>query len=608
MKDQHLTAGHIEDNVTWVKGKHSFAFGGRVRQEYNDVRELQHSQGSHTFAENWTALYDPAGDQAVPFTGVGLASAALGLPTFLSNQYNRGYYYFRQTEMGFYGHDSWKITPRLTVELGLRWDKWTPYKEKYDRLVNVDLRNFANQFQVVSPNDTSIDSIQGIPPSVLASWAKRGLTWTTANKAGLPSSLIPSPNNDFGPRLGAAYRINGKTSVRAGYGEYFWTLPLSQLLQTSRINPPLNLRYTNPLGSIDGTATFAVRTAPQPDYFVGKAAVDVNGVIQINPNSAQSFFPYDYNGWKDTRAREWQFTIERQIMKDTALRLSYIGDHGSNLEQRYNLNSQEAQIDYEQRTGSAPPGNRDFLRVNRNWNFNGVLAKVGYSNTNSAQIQLERRYSAGLAFQVFYTFTRSLSTTDAGQASAGSGSINDTGGTGQVPENNQLLGEPNLSFDKRLRLLYYNSTAIPPHRLTWNGIYDLPFGRGKHFAGGASKLADALIGGWQIASIGSFRSGTWLSVSPSEYLFGNPALSPDKQLTLTYNGRAQRLYFAGDFDPTRATNVDLAKLEALVPVGRGSRLLRPLGTGFDNRLPVTLSDGTVRLTPITDTVNWNSRA
>nr|MDQ2900053.1 carboxypeptidase-like regulatory domain-containing protein [Acidobacteriota bacterium] len=70
VKDQHLTAGNVEDNVTWVKGKHSFAFGGRVRQEFNYVRELQQSQGSHDFGESWTALYDPAGDQAVPFTGV----------------------------------------------------------------------------------------------------------------------------------------------------------------------------------------------------------------------------------------------------------------------------------------------------------------------------------------------------------------------------------------------------------------------------------------------------------------------------------------------------------------------------------------------------------
>ena len=178
----------------------------------------------------------------------------------------------------------------------------------------------------------------------------------------------------------------------------------------------------------------------------------------------------------------------------------------------------------------------------------------------------------------------------------------------QVAENIQLLGEPSLSFDQRLRLTYYNSTNVPPHHIRFNGIYDLPFGRGKHFARSASRALDALIGGWQIASIGDWRSGTWLSVASGEYLFGNPSLSSDRRLTLYLNGRPQRLYFRGDFDPTRATNVDLQKLEALVPVDRGARIMRPLGGAFDNRLPQTLSNGTVRLTSITDTVNPNARA
>ena len=219
-KDQNLTAYHVEDNMTWIRGKHSMTFGGRIRRENNNVRELQQAQGSHDFAEAWTALYDPSGDQAVPFTGVGLASMALGLPTYLSNQYNRGYFYFQQYELGFYFHDSWKVTPKLTVELGLRWDKWTPYKEKYNRLVNVDLAHYADRFEVITPDNTTMESLPGVPPGVLSSWAARGLTWRTASQAGLPSNLIPDVNNDFGPRLGAAYRLTNKTIFRGGYGEY----------------------------------------------------------------------------------------------------------------------------------------------------------------------------------------------------------------------------------------------------------------------------------------------------------------------------------------------------------------------------------------------------
>ena len=74
--------------------------------------------GSHTFGNAWTALYDPVGDQTVSFTGDGLSSMALGVPTSLSNQYNRGYFYFEQQEIGLYFHDSWKAHPRLTLDLG----------------------------------------------------------------------------------------------------------------------------------------------------------------------------------------------------------------------------------------------------------------------------------------------------------------------------------------------------------------------------------------------------------------------------------------------------------------------------------------------------------
>ncbi len=553
-KDQNLTTYLIEDNVTKVAGRHSLTFGGSFRREYNNVRELQQAQGSHTFGEAWTAQYDPAGDQAMSFTGVGLASMAQGLPTFLSNQFNRGYFYFQQSEAGLYFHDSWKIAPRLTLELGLRWQKWTPYTEKYNRLVNMDLSGLAGKFEVITPGSTTMESLPGVPPTVLASWAKRGLTWRTANQAGLPSNLIPAENKDFGPRLGVAFRLTNKSSIRAGYGEYFWTMPLSQILQTSRTNPPLNLRYTNPLGTLDGTSSFAVRTAPLPGYYVGQAQVDVNGTIVLSPN-AQSGIPWDFTHWNESRAHEWHFTIER------------VG-----------LNNQEAQYNYTARTGLAVPGNRDLTRVNPNWNFgNGVIEKVGYSNTNSVQAQIERRYARGLAFQWFYTFTRSLSTTDSGASTSGNGGINDTSGQAQVPENIQLLGTPNLSFDQRLRLTYYNSTNVPPHHIRFNGIYDLPFGRGKHFAKSASRGLDALIGGWQVASIGDWRSGTWLSVAASEYMFGNPSLSADQRLTLNLNGRPQRLYFRGDFDPTRATDVDPQKLQALVPVDRGARVMHPLG-------------------------------
>ncbi|MEZ5401358.1 MAG: TonB-dependent receptor [Bryobacteraceae bacterium] len=606
-KDERLTSHGAESNSTWIKGRHTVKFGGKVRFEYNNVRELQQSQGSHDFGGSWTANYDPASDNALAFTGLGVASMALGLPTFLSNQYNRGYFYFEQQEIGLYVNDSWKVSSRLTLDLGVRWDKWTAYREKYNRLVNVDVDNFANRFEVVTPKNIRMEDLPGVPPAVLQSWAARGLTWKTAQEAGLPDNLVRGDNNNFGPRLGVAYRITDKFVVRGGYGEYFWTMPLAQILQTSRTNPPLNLRFTNPIGSFDGTSTFAVRTAPTADFFIGKAAVNTEGLVQISPG-AQSMMPWNARNWRDGRSQAWNFTLEREVMRASSVRLSYIGNHGRDLEQRYALNPREAEYNYVARTGTNPPGNRDLMRENKDWNFRAAN-RTGYSNTHSVQAEFERRYTSGLAFQMFYVFTRSLTTTDAGGFTSGNGAINATNGIGEVPQAGQILGGTSANYDDLLRLLYYNSTNVPAQRIRWNGVYDLPFGKGKKFANGVGGVVNHAIGGWQIATIGEWRSGNWLSVGSGAYLFGDPTLSADERLLLTFGGRQQRLWFRGNFNPSLASNVDASALQQLIPVNEADRVYRRLGAAFDNRLPQTLANGGVRQTPVNgDTVNPNARA
>jgi hypothetical protein len=606
-KDEMLTAYILQPNVTWVKGAHTFKFGGQARYEQNNIRELQQAQGEHDFSGEWTSQYDPKSDNALSYTGDGFAALALGLPSYYSNQYNRGYFYFRQMEIGLYAEDTWKVTPRLTVTLGLRWDKWTPYKEKFDRLVNLDFATLGSVFQVVTPFNTKMEDIPGLPPSMLASWKLRGLTWKTASEVGMPGNLIPADNNNFGPRLGVAFKLNSKTSLRASYGEYFWTMPLSQILQAARTNPPFNLRYENPVAYKDGTGSYGVRTKPLDTYYIGKATVDTTGIVELPP-SARGMVPMDANEWRDGRAQSWHFTIEREVMKMTALRLSYIGTHATGMEQKFSSNSREAEYNYVARTRLAPPGNRDLLRVNKDWNINNATNKTGYSNTHSLQADFERRFTSGLAFQYFYVFTRSLTTSDAGGFTSGGGAINSTNGVFQVPENIQLLGGGNLSYSDRLKLGYQNSTNVPPHRMRWNFVYDLPFGKGKKFGSGVNRLGDLVLGGWQLAGIGDWRSGYWSGISSGLYLFGNPALSGDQRLELTFGGRRQRLWWAGDFNPTLATNVDQNALQKLVPLDRSQRLARPVGANFDNRIPQLLANGTIRQTGIGETVNWNARA
>lgn len=609
-KDEALTGEVLEDHVSWIKGKHTIDFGGKVRMEQNNVRELQQAQGSHDWDGGWTSQYDSEANWFVYGTGSGFADFLLGLPTYLSNQYNRGYFYFRQTEAGLYFNDKWKVTPRLTLTLGMRWDKWTPYHELQNRLAYVDLNTVADRFEVVTPGDHTMESLPGVPPAVLDSWAGRGLTWTTANAIGYPSNLFSADNNNFGPRLGAAFKINNKMVLRGGYGEYFWTMPLSQILQSSRNNPPLNLRFQNAIYQKDDTFTYPMHALPGPDEFTPQIGVDTEGVVTLS-SGAQSATLTDGRNWRDGRAQSWHLTFEREVLPETALRLTYVGTHGRDLEQQFEVNSREAELNYELRTGLAPPSNRDLLRPNNDWTFNAIN-RTGYSNTHSAQLEIERKFSSGMGFQFFYAFTRSLSTSDAGGFTAGNFSINSASGGGRVPEVHQLWGTPNLSYDQRQRLSYYNSTEIPPHRVRFNGIFDLPFGRGKRFGGSAGGPLNQVIGGWQVATIGEWRGGYWMSVATNRYQFGNPRLSSNQRLEMDIFGNHQRLWFIGDVNPAAASNVTGGDLTALIPADPAQRVVHQMGPdcsgGYTNRVCVQLADGTFRNTPTGDLYNYSPRA
>jgi hypothetical protein len=460
------------------------------------------------------------------------------------------------------------------------------------------------------------------------------LTWTTANALGYPSNLFRADNNNFGPRLGAAFKLTNKMVLRGGYGEYFWTMPLSQILQSSRNNPPLNLRFENNLYRQAVPAnfpedTYTLVSVPAADDFIPNAPVDIDGIVSLNLPASATLI--DGRNWGDGRAQTWNFTLEREVLPETALRVSYIGTHGRDMEQQFEVNTQEPELNYELRTGLAPPSPRRLLRSNPNWSLIAIN-RTGYSNTHSGQIEIERRFANGIGFQWFYTYTRSLTTSDAPGFDAGNTSINSTGGGGRIPEVQQLWGTPNLNFEQRQRLVYFNSTNIPGHRIRWNAVYDLPFGRGKKFGTNASGAVNQIIGGWQIATIGSWRGGLWQSISPARYQFGSPRLDPDQRLEMDYQGFHQRLWFIGNINPASASNVTGGDLSALVPDDTTQQVVRQMGPNcsgaYNNNVCVDLTDRailtdasvipdlcdpdigghTCRSTPITELYNYSPRA
>jgi hypothetical protein len=365
----------------------------------------------------------------------------------------------------------------------------------------------------------------------------------------------------------------------------------------------------NNLADRNGRVDFnALKNAPQPTDFLPNATVDTT-LASISTRAAGAWV-WDTRDWRDNRAQEWNLTIERQVMKDTALRLSYIGTHGTDLEQHYDLNCPESEWNYQARTGLARPSDPDLRRVNPDWTMcgsGGPLNHTGFSNAQSLQAEVERRYSNGLGFQWFYAWTHAMTTNDTGGFDYGPASFNATSGGFGVPENTEIFGAPNLSYDQRLRLGYFNSREVPAHRVRYNGIYTLPFGRNQKYGGNISRGLDAVVGGWELAFIGDWRSGNWSSVDSGRYLFGDPTLSADERIELTLSGKRRRLWFRGDFPVENASDVDTAKLEQLVPADRTQRVLRRVGDKYNNQIPQVLADGSVRYTNIADNVNWNAR-
>jgi hypothetical protein len=243
----------------------------------------------------------------------------------------------------------------------------------------------------------------------------------------------------------------------------------------------------------------------------------------------------------------------------------------------------------------APPDNRDTIRQNPNWSLI-ALNHSGYSNTHSGQLEVERKLANGLEFQWFYTFTRSLNTIDPGGFSDGNVGINSRGGGVAVPEDQNLWGEPNLSYNQRLHLTYFNSTNIPPQRMRFNWLYDLPLGRGRHWGTGMSGVLQQVFGGWSLSGIGDLRGGFWMSPSSGLYLYGNPKLNSNQRLLLNIGSEPERLWFIGNFDPRQATNVQGGSLTSLIPLDPSQRIARPYGPDcngkYTGRAAVTVIDPT----------------
>jgi hypothetical protein len=511
----------VDDNATKIVGRHELQFGFHFRSDKLDtLPEQQFTQGQAIANANFTSLYDTASSRANPLpaqlTGDTTAGTYLGLFRYFV-QLGHPSFQMRAKEYALYFQDNFKVTSRLTLNLGLRYDYWPANRDESNMLTSFDPQKRA----IVLGTDLDTMYRTGATlPSVVERMQSLGVKFIGYQEAGLPQSLFTTPKTNFGPRAGFAYRAgagNRPLVLRGGYRISHFTIPLRAWTASQRSNAPFYVRLTNQQDTAelapDGVPNYSMRSVPTVVGGVNSSnainVADASSIVRGSP-----FVNYFAGSQPDSRVHDWNFTLEKEVMANTVVRASYVGNHTSNLEMLYDYNTATPDYIWYATTGQPLPTG-EYAGVARRFYDRNVYGTVqeyrrsGWANFHGITLEAERRYAAGYGFQVFYNMGNALE--------AGGEQWRIT-----VPEVNSFLpGAVPADFDQRNRLLNYRRDVdVPKHRLRWNWIADLPFGKGKALGRNAGGVLDKFIGGWQIAGMGSLRSN-YFSLPSGIYPNGN---------------------------------------------------------------------------------------
>lgn len=493
----------LDDNVTRVQGKHQFQFGGHLRYNLSNIHPNDQGATSYQFNTLATSLYSPTASTptspaATPFTGSNLANFFLGVTNYQFTL-QRAWNYLREGEGALYFQDNWNLTPRLKVNLGLRWEAWIAPRDKNNALVGFDPANHAI---VLGTDLNTLYATGDTLPSVVAAYQALGLKFESYRDAGLPRNLLQNQNANFGPRASFAYRaLDGKGSfvVRGGYSMSYFTVSQSTALTNYNSITPLNGTfsynpYTDSTQSPNGQGNYGLIGMPQYQLGVNdKNVVDLTKPRSITRGTATVNF-FDPN-LPTSRVHTWNLTIEKEVAANTVARVRYVGNHSSDLLQTWNLNNAPADYIYYSTTKQPKPTG-EYSNVALRPYDQTVLGTVnetratGFANVQNFAAEVEHRFGKGYAYNLSYVLSNAFA-------------IN-----GSVPAITQFLpGAVPTDPDAMNRFLnYQRDTGVPKHELKWNWLVDVPVGRGKPLLRGSSRWLDEIVGGWQIAGIGSLHS------------------------------------------------------------------------------------------------------
>ena len=468
------------DTFNWVIGKHSLKMGADfVRNAAVDGFALNRG--------NPRGLMTYTGGGTDPF-----ANFIMGLPPTSVTYINapRPAMDVHNWEQGFFVQDDWKVSSRLTLNLGLRYELVTPFIENNDLMVNFD-PNFVNSTtgqkgRFIIPSDKTL---QYLDTRIV------DLGVVTAAQSGLDvgRGLVRMDKNNFAPRLGAAFRLTNKSVIRGGYGVTFPTSAAQGIRDPIATNP-FNQGLTKTNIDADGNpAPTPLQPWPTP-LSGGVVAKGFRGLPAINAVPV---------GLQQPRIQQYNVTFEQEIAQNTSIRFSYLGSTLKGLIAGTDLNTlQPSDTPFGTTAsgdGSTPcdpidagdcdlsaadmarqpfPGLGDFLLTYGNF---------GHGRSNAFQTQLERRPTNGLMLNISYTYLDQKSSgLDTGNSSLGGIAYNPF--------------EPNHDYGQE--------AFVPKNRFVAYGGYELPFGRGRKFGSSFNSATDALLGGWQTTFEMFAKTGT----------------------------------------------------------------------------------------------------
>jgi len=466
------------DNVTWLNGKHTVKAGG-------DFRHLTALYTS-VFDSRWLGRYMFTNSVTGPVIGNPFAAFLLGIPSSSNianviypdtDAYGRAY--------AFYGQDDWKVTSRLTINYGLRWEYHPMFEDRYGNVAAFlpDYNTVVNGVNVHGAVAVPNESLKLVHPAFAESIAPTPIL--TADQAHIPNSLRYSQKTDFAPRVGFAWRAtgDGKTVLRGGYGKYI-DAPLGYLILSSwAVEASDVASFTNSIANGRAQYTF-------PSPFPANVA---------QPGTQEFVYSYSLH-YKDPYVQQWNFTIERDLGFQTGLRVSYDGSHGSNLSVTTNPNQVRANtVGFANAKASAPYPL---------WYSLANVENSARSNYQAFTISVNKRMSKGLQFLFSYNHAKNLSNAGgwAPTAFAGEGGL-------------QTSDYYNPNYD------YGRVPFTRNHRAIANFLYEIS-------SHSSNRIINQVVGGWEVAGRLMFQTGPYLSVQapgsdPSGTNFANTAVGGD---------------------------------------------------------------------------------